>query len=422
MASFEIRFRDSADVGEKPYVGRYIAESLEFEIRNSDDGGFSCELPLGVTQTDGVTPLQTLSFGPKRTHWELWRTGSSLTPKMLSAGILTSVNLNGNRDSVLVQGRDWIWYLKQRVYPFDPQAYVHGVEANEQHWSHWPKRWPVGVSGGDTNPVEVTTILKDLLDSMKTGVAIDSQTGTRPTELALGSLPFDYTIPDMGVTTKYKIFPGDSTTIFDHINKVSERVDGFEFAMAPEDRLFRIWHPRYDVTPGFAVYDFEHIDGYDANIPAEQQVMEGYGQIVEVDWTNDGPDGTYLVGLGTRAQRVGQLWTYEPSLREFGRLDLVYDFGELSNEDFLLQMLKDQNDLHPQEKIEITLLNPEFLNPSFYTGGRPGNLIGNRIYLKLGFQPYRTVERFCRINDIRWRVDQSGNELVTLGLEIVYDP
>ena len=409
-----------------------MAENLTFEIVNSDDGGMTCEIPLSATRT-GSTTLGIVrdSFAPKRSHWELWRTGSSNVAKQLGSGVVTSVNLNKDRDTVLVSGRDWLWYLKQRIYPFNPEDYVEfNPDAPEQHaldsngdatgTSNWPKRWP---NAHEDDPVDLRDIVRDIIRSMRTGRAIDIN-GPNVSARALGVPDITINAALTGAETKYKIFPGDSTTIYDHIKTLSERNDGFEFDIDPISLEFKMWSPRRDNSSGFPEYIIKVADlaEFDPNIPAEQQILEGYGQIIEFDWTNDGPDGTYLVGLGTRGQRVGRVWTDVDNVEQFGRLDLVYDYGELSNEDNILQKLKDQNDLHPQKKLGIGLLNPEFLVPSMYTGGRPRSLMGAMIYVIHDFPPYHRVNAYFRINQISWQVDNNSNEQVTWGLEMIYEP
>ena len=409
-----------------------MAENLTYEIINSDDGGITCELPLSATQTDQPTVgIIRDSFASKRSHWELWRTGSSGTAKELGSGIVTSVNLNKDRDTILMSGRDWIWYLKQRIYPFNPEDYVifnpdvpeqHALDSNGDGTgdSNWPKRWPN--ADGDA-AVDLRDITRDLIRSMRTGRAIDIN-GPNVSALAPGVPDISFNAALTGATTKYKIFPGDSTKIYDHVKTLSERNDGFEFDIDPISLEFKMWSPRRDNSSGFPEYIIKVADlaEFDPNIPAEQQILEGYGQIIEFDWTNDGPDGTYLLGLGTRAHRVGRVWTDIDNVNEFGRLDLVYDYGELSNTDNILQKLKDQNDLHPQKKLGITFLNPEFLVPSMYTGGRPRSLMGAMIFVLHDFVPYHKVNAYFRINQIGWVVDSSSNEQVTWGLEMIYEP
>jgi hypothetical protein len=433
LASFEIRFASvGANGASGPYVGKYMAENVTFELNNSEEGGVGCEIPLSATQTD--QPLLGIvrdSFAPKRTDWELWRNGV-----ILGSGILTSVNLNKDRDTILVSGKDWLWYLKQRIYPFNPVDFVTFNATNPQMYAtsnlnvlnapgNWPKRWPKGHKDKTNplnNPYSVSEIVKDILRSMRTGVPIDSNNTPGPTSITAGTPPFVFNIPAIGTTTKYKIYPGDSTSIFDHIKKLSEATDGFEFDIFPLSLEFKLWWPRRDTSamPEYFI-SVQNMADFNPNTASGQAVLEAGGMIAEFDWTNDGPDGTYLLGLGTRGQRVGQVWTTLANVTEFRRLDLVYDFGELSNTAFLLQMLKDQNDLHPQKKLELTLWNPEFLSPSFYTGGRPRTLIGRRIRVTNDFAPYHQVVADFRINNIRLSTDQSTNESVALGLEMIYE-
>jgi len=405
-----------------------MAENLTYEIINSDDGGITCELPLSATRTDLPTVGITRdSFAPKRSHWELWRTGSSGVAKELGSGIVTSVNLNKDRDTILMSGRDWLWYLKQRIYPFNPEAYVT-FDPNEAHhyWDKWPKQWPEGTPG-NTAPVDLTIIVRDLIRAMRVARPVDPQTGWPLSGIpnpAPGVPDITFNAPNTGVTSKYQIFPGDQTTIYDHINTLSERFDGFEFDIDPISLEFKMWSPRRDNSSGFPEYiiKVEDLATFDPNIPAQQQILEGYGQIIEFDWTNDGPDGTYLLGLATRDHRVGRVWTDIDNVNEFGRLDLVYDYGSIKDTTSILQMLKDQNDLHPQKKLGITFLNPEFLVPSMYTGGRPRSLMGAMIFVLHDFTPYHKVNAYFRINQIGWVVDSSSNEKVTWGLEMIYEP
>lgn len=380
-------------------MGRFVAENLSLDILNSEDGGFTCELPLSATQvgstTLGINREWPNGFGPKRSDWELWRGG-----QLISSGILTSVNLNKDRDTILLAGRDWIWYLKQRVFPFNPQDYVAGG------WVNWPMQWPATHAD---DPVDVSVIVRALIKS----ITIDPSTnGT-----IQGARPITYSVPTMYQTTKYSILPGDSTTIFDHIQTLSERNDGFEFDISPDDLEFRTWAPRRDSSYGSIEYAFSV---YDPSITTEDTI-EAFGQIVEFDWTNEGPDGTYLTGYGTKEHKVGRTWTDPETLIKFGRFDLVYDYGNLPNYASILHMLQGQQDLYPQKKITLTLLNPEFL-PNFYGYGRPRGLMGKRVRVTHDFAPYHKVDAYFRINSIRWQVDQSTNEVVDLGLEMLYPP
>lgn len=352
----------------------------------------------------GDPNLRLEQFGPYRTDYALYRTGAGGNRRLIVEGMVTSVNLSSDRDSILVGGKDWLHYLERRVYPFDPQLYIQG------DWDQWPVGWPHFAGSRREklgNPVEVRDIVEDMLDHMQS-VTLPSLPGGVPAGPGMGQLDIIFNNPPTDTKTKYKIYPGDQTTMFEHIQKLSEQVDGFEFDILPGSREFKMWSPgRLQDVP---VYRIE-----------TQQDDEGKGAVVAMDWTNDGPDGTYLVGLGTADKKAGAVWYYRPSLQTFRWLDKVYDFGEMANTDLLFNMLKDQNDLYPQRKLSLTVLNPEFLAPSLYTGGRPRGLIGNRINVRHFFRPYWHVDSDYKVNAINWTTDQSSNETVEFELEIIYE-
>ena len=409
MADWYVRMIDRA---QNIVVGEYSINPT-CEVRNSEPGGFTGEIALGQLKRSSVAGIGRDEFAPYRTNYELWRqsTGNGVC---VSDGMLASINLNKDRDTVLISGKDWIHYLQRRIYPFKPEGYI-GFDADEpeMYWDAWPKQWPT-MELGDQDPIDIALIVRDIIRSMNKGIAIDHATidANVPIGYTLGAPHITQSVPLTGQTGKYKIYPGDQTTIFDHLTKLSEMTDkGFEFDILPLSHEFKLWCPRRSLADEPPFYGFSPSDN------------EEGGQITEFDWTNDGPEGTYLIGLGTRdATRVGAIWTDTDNVQEFGRLDRVFDFGALTIEEMIVQMLKDLDYLHPQKKLSLQLLNPEFLVPNFYTGGRPRNIIGTMIHAEHDFTPLHQVDAFFRINAINWDVDKSTNESVTLELEMHYDP
>jgi hypothetical protein len=406
MADWFVRFIDVDGTFPR---SEFLLGNPEVEVRNSEPGGFSGEIALGQTNRNGQA-LRTNEFIPYETNYEIWRQGTG-SGRCISSGMLTSINLNFNRDTVLISGKDWLHYFQRRIYPFNPTDYkTYNANAKHTYWDKWPKKWPTMAPGQD-QPVEITTIIKDLLLSMKTGIPIDAASGSvdRNAERALGVPNIVWNLDTTGITSTHKIFPGDSTTIFDHITKFSEMADGFEFAINPESLEFKLWSPRRRPMD-IPVYRFDiNVDSTDS-------------PIIAFDWTNEGPQGTYLIGLGAGRHKVGAVWTIDKNVEVAGRHDLVYDYGETSDPDLILQKLKDQNDLWYQKKLALTLINPEFATPNFYTEGRPLELIGAAIHVNRNFSPLHKVDAYFAINAIKWSVDQSTNESVALELEMIYEP
>lgn len=410
MAEWWVRFRDRSSDN---IVGEYTLAQPEVELRNSEPGGFSGEIALGQKKrTNPLIGIAKDEFGPLRTLYEVYRDGT-----ILSDGELKSINLNFNRDTVLVAGKDWKAYLQHRIYPFNPEDYKeYNLDTKWTFWDQWPKRWPskILITDPTPDPVYVKRIVRDILVSMRTGVPVDYKVPAAQRQ-ALATAPgvpeIKWNIsPDTGTQiSSYKIYPGDQTTIYDHITKLSEMADGFEWDILPLSLEFKLWMPtRYKTnTP---VYTFTVSDSGSG------------GEITEFDWQNDGPDGTYLIGLGSGKHKIGATWTYAPSVEQFGRQDLVYDYGEVQSYDMILQMLKDQNDLHPQKKLSLTLLNPGFLVPSFYGADRPRSLISNTVRVVRDFAPLHKVDAYFQVNAIKIGVDNSTNEYAALELMMIYEP
>ncbi len=419
MADWWIRLREFAEGANGNIVGEFSLMQPSAEIRNSEPGGFSGELALSHLWRGSTTRgIGRDSFAPYRTHWELYRQSSG-NGKHIESGMLTSVNLNKDRDTILIAGRSWLHWLQRRIYPFNPVLYKNGG------WTQWPRRWPdmKGAYGPqyykNSDPIDLTIIVRQLVQSTQFEPPTEVDEATFPVTPAwpsgadptVGRIRITQSIPLMEEYGRYAIYPGDQTSIFDHIKKVSEQATmGFEFDIHPMTQEFQLWHPRRNANQGLLYYLFM----------AGTEDVEG--AITEFDWTNEGPEGTYLLGLAKKGKNVGNIWTTQDNLNEFGRYDKVYDFGEISEDTMILDLLKDQNDLHPQKKLQLAVLNPEYMTPNFYTGNRPRALLGASVGAMHNFRPYHTVNADFRINAIKWDVDTSGNENAALELEMVYDP
>jgi hypothetical protein len=382
--------------------------NLEFEIRNSEPGGFSGELALSQSWRENPAKfLSRDSFAPYRTDFYLTRWEGS-NAKTMIGGVITAVNLNKDRDTILVSGKDWIHYLERRIYPWIPEDFVHynpdnpnmylfSVDGNGNH--NWPKRY---------RQKDTQAIVRDLLLRMINAQTHDGYFGPLDSQ-SLQILPPS---SPTGVVVNYgPIYPGDETSIYDHIKAISELSDGFEFDIMPQSLEFKMWSPRRDPNQGIPVWELSASD------------IETNGQFIEFDWENDGPDGTFLTGLGTGRHKIGATWTDPETVRRYRWLDKLYDYGTISSPDAIIRKLMDQNDLYPQKKLALTLLNPSFLQPSFYSpqnGAR--NRIGAQFRVTHDFAPYHKVDAFFRINAINGSVDESTNESLTLELEMVYDP
>lgn len=443
MAEWYIRFYEHTN-GYDQLVSEYTIFPQGLEIRNSEPGGFTAELALGQLQRGSqVQGFRRDEIAPWRTDWEIWRspTGFPAQGKLIEGGILTSLNLAKDRDTALISGKSWLHYLERRVFPFNPGDYV---DVDTKHWALWPRTWPD--TGGMYGPshfqvvdaitreslvdlgIDMSIIVRELFESMiydpptSSSYTIGPPTDDTPTtpqwpsasSKTFGVPPFTYSIPTFGENAVYgPINPGDQTSIYDHMKKLSEMSDwGFDFDINPTNLRFNVYHPR-KFQQGVSLFTLT---------PTVNQ-GDIYGEIETFDWTNEGPDATYLVGLGqtTYAKRTGAVWTDIDSVARFWRTDKVIDFGEVWSQDAVLQLLKDQDDIWPQKKLQVVIWNPQFHVLNFYAADRPRGLIGQQIRVIADFGLHK-VDAWFRIQAIRWDIDQSTNERLTLELEMIYEP
>lgn len=353
-------------------------------MRNSEPGTISYEIPLSE-------PFLTHDqFAPYRSDWELYRASAGGGYSLLEGGIITDVNLSTNRDSVLVNGKSWLHYLERRMYPFDPVAYVSGHD-----WVNWPKQWPI--KEADVR-VDLQVIVEEILLAM--------MEADRP-----NSLPIKFSNIPTGSLGEHIIYPGDQTTIFEHVQTLSGLEDGFEFDILPGSLEFKMYAPGRDV--GSPIYSLWISD------------QEVNGAVLLADWTNSGPKSTWFIGYGAGSKiKKGSISTYPPSAALYRRLERAEDFGEVSSQDMMNRLSASQGfqDRFPQKKLSLELLNPEYLTPNFYLGGRPRSLIGQRIHFQFDFANYHKVNADYLVIGITWNVDQSTNETVEFELEMMNDP
>lgn len=360
---------------------------LKWTIRDSDEGSMSCELPIGMTQYNG-TALRRDSIVPWHTDWFLYR-----GPNLRGSGIVTSINLTDERDSVIVNGMDWVGYLKHRVYPFDPKAYVENRD-----WALWPKKWGSGAATG----VDVRNIVEDILDAM-----INANIGA-PYNInaAPHTPPFILANRATGIMARYKILPGDTSTIFEHITKLSENSTGFSFDVLPSNLEFRIY-------PG---------ESRDAGVPIYRFTKTN--RLVELDWTNEGPLATVTIITGAGSSiRCGIIKTDFESVLRYRWTERYGEAGNIASQAALEEAAEGEQfeDRFPRKRASFAIHDPELLTPNFWTGGRPRNLIGNRVWVQHDFFFHRVNAHYI-VRALNIEVDVHGNEKVSFEADMVNTP
>jgi hypothetical protein len=359
---------------------------LKWVIRNSDEGGISCELPIGMEQYDGA-PLRRDSIVPWHTDWYLYR-----GPNLRASGIVTSINLADERDTVMVQGMDWIGYLKHRIYPFDPLRYV-----DDHDWASFPVVWGFGEESG----IDVKIIAEDIMEAM-----IEAQIGD-PYNIsaAFYTPPFILANRSTSSRGRYKIMAGDSSSIFDHLAKLQEISEGFEFDIIPSNLEFKIYAP--DRDQGSPVYRFTKNT-----------------QLTALDWTNEGPLATVTLITGTGSSiRPGVVKTDFESIIRYRWTERYADVGNVAWQLGLGKTgdYEQIQDRFPRKRAAFAVLNPEFLTPNFWTGGRPRSLIGNRVRVRHDFF-FHEVNADYTVEALNIEVDEHQNETVSFEAKMINTP
>jgi hypothetical protein len=360
---------------------------LKWEIRNGEPGSISCEIPIGMEQYDG-TPLRRDCIVPWHTDWYLYR-GNTLR----GSGIVSSINLADDRDSVLVSGIDWLGYLEHRIYPFDPKAYV-----NDRDWTSWPKKFGTGPTGTVDAKVVVEALLTAMFE-VTLGAPFNFSS-------AFYTPPFIYANRNTGVDVRYKILPGDERTILEHIQTLAENSTGFEFDILPHNLEFKLYAP--DRDQGTPVYRFT-----DTN------------RLIELDWTNEGPLATVtvIIGAGSSLKR-GVIRSHFESVIRYRWTDRIGDAGQVASQAALEDAAAGEQfaDRFPRKRASYAIIQPELLTPNFWTGGRPRTLIGNRVRVTHDFYNFHKVDADYRIMALRIEVDENGNEKVYVESEMINTP
>lgn len=304
-------------------------------------------------------------FAPLRTDWNLTRDGV-----IILGGFHTAANLKSDEGVIHVGGKDWMHWLEGQPFPFDSD-------------------FPLTQWGLIDNPtVDISQIVRDLLDSVTTGTY---------------DLPLLYTIPDVGIKGYYYINHPDETSILDHLLALANQDEnfGFDFDIRQSDKTFRYYHPKKD--DGTILYTF-----------ADSST------IIDLDWTNNGPLATRTTGFSQPfADTYFHVSEYIPSdivYRRWSRyitLDNAYD-QDATNRKTNAQR---NHDRAPQHLLNMTI-RTENIN-GFWTDVTAK--LGKRIWVTYDFEPYHKIDAPYKILTIDVNPSNEGDELVVLGIERIYE-
>lgn len=366
-----VRHRDWAGA----ILGEFRPVNLEFTLRNNEPEDISYDIPLAA-------PGRVWGFvGPKRTTFELW-----LGNHNILSGIHSFVNSRRGEEVFHVQGKGWLWYLDNRHYPFNgavPYEFLHGTATDQAGLAYQIYADPA-------------TIITDLLDI----------TLARP-----HSVDFTYSLSPVGWKQGFRIELADTTSLFQHINQMSQAEPGsFDFGVRT-NREFWITSPHVfpDAArddPSACVWVLDHF------IHPED--------LIESEFENNGPLGTHIVGLGAGTSSQLALsygWDFEQNI--FKRWDMSVDFPDVMTDinhpdaGATLRRLTQAHfsaGLYPQHSIPLTV-KPDNI-PDFWHKFIPGHAIWVR-------QDYegQNIDGAYKLNGITGKYNTQGEAIAELDVE-----
>lgn len=361
-------------------------EDLDFEVSNYARNF------AGNLVVDRDIPTNEDSIKAWKHMFHLKRIESNVEIKIMG-GPITATNMAKGRDFVKISGKDWMHYLERRQVPFNPfrpMDYRFGPTVT----STIP---PVNMSYQVPNR-DVARIIDDVLT-----VIFD-----RP-----HSLPITWTLSNISIAINFALTQGDTSTALSIIDGVSEYWPGFDYRVS-YDREFVMWSP----------YRFGDPDTTADDGPSGGNIAYAFGDyyghpVVDVDYTNTGPQSTHLfgTGAGTGASQLGSSLGASDIQTGYWRLDGAVSFGDQAKTQAIVdKRTRKEFIFGAQEVHEINLtVDPQSV-PDFWNTIRPGFAIWLREDLQM-----HEINSAQRIVSMERTVDNEYNEQVVLGLNQIYN-
>jgi hypothetical protein len=375
-----------------------VGGTLRYSFRAGQPGDVSYTLPFS-----GPGMGRDI-FTPYKTDFQLeYREPGQSGWNAVMGGIHVPINITSDEDAVKCAGKDWSHWLEQPVW-FDYYNY-HWNTAGDAFATR--KRDVIKASRAITAgiyeniallaftpPASQAAICRKLIDNTKRGpnyVNINPKfTGNAGAEQL--------------TTTSYIINFQDKTTVLQHINNIAALDDpyGFDWTMNT-GKVMEFFGPRK--TRKQAPRPIWIIT---KEMLAEQPM-------IHLDWTNNGPLGTHIVGLSVGSPALWRFKRDQESIDLYREWLRIEDVGDQYIKGPDMRYAIDGLDyIHPQKDVKIVVL-PELLEGGFF------NHIGDVIRVRWDFVPYHEVNAFYWINEQTYEGDAAGNWKMTLGLQQIYD-
>lgn len=382
-------------------VVQFLPEELRYGHRlgSAGPGSFSHMTALS-------NPLLTRDIvAPKRNDYFLRLTeneGATFTD--VQGGFLWNAGLKTDEYATRFGGITWDGWLEQS-YPHDREITQQDLLDDADVLTEMYIGLPTSPHDwfDDGSGVNQRIIIEDLIASLDDG---------SPHAIALS--------PDFGgshwvnVPTIVEGLPGgetftiepfDYSPIRGHINSLATLNDPWvpDFRCLPSKLLefffLKNKDPSGETIPDFAVFDDE--------------------QIIDIDWHNLGPSGTYVTGWGEGNFPKWFTTTHVPSEEKFRRWRTNHQLGPAyKTQEQIEQGTRAFADKYPQKDLTL-IVKPEFLDPVDRTAGFR-NVCGKIIDVDFDFPDYHRIDAIFYIISQDIYSDGVGNWQADLGLQQIY--
>lgn len=388
-----------------------VDNTLRWAYRVNDIGDISYELNLQDTELiqANIAYGGENFFAPYKTDWRLGMSVYGGSWHSIHAGIHTNVGLRPRSGTVQISGKDWLHWLEQPVW-FNKYAVQFDLGNLEQIFDADVADWTFtnGFYNSDYIYAWVATegaTFKSVIDFLLN----NSKRGTDFVNLApvYNGLGFG-----AGNAFTYVIQFQDETNILDHLKTLSTMSDpyGFDFYTDWDKKIY-FFSPRKVVanspTPIWTLTD-------------ENVVIS---TVPDFEWLNNGPLGTYIVGLGPGNPATWHIKKDQDSIdlyRQWTRLVRVGDtyVRYTSDLDLIIYATQGLQYIYPHKDLNLSIY-PNKVNP-VDPGDGFKNHIGDVVRFKWELYPYHTVNAYFWITQQEYHGDAAGNYICDLGLEQIY--
>lgn len=374
-----------------------VGGSLHWAFKANDMGDISYTLPLSDTA------IGRDSFAPYFTDWRLQQKVDTNAWESIAAGIHVPVNMVSDEDTVHVAGKDWAHWLEQPPWfpdfsdlNFSPKVFKSAFKDYNEPLSRTEPSGFVNtpIAKAWYPPAIQQDVIQWLVENLRRG-----------TDYVNITTAFNGTGWSEVTDLKIIIFQ-DETKILDHINEIAsmDAPYGFDWTMNWNKQM-EFFGPRKQVatspTPIWTINETMILNPVDM-----------------LDWTNNGPIGTVIMGLGPASPGIWRIKKDQQSIDRYRLWNVLERVGGpfLFKTKGQIRYLTDGLQyMAPQKDLKVTI-RPEDIDP--FTGFK--NQIGEVVHISWDFPPYHQIDAYYWIVGQDFSSDAPGNFKCDLSLQQIY--